>query len=265
MIRTEKRHSPKIAKVVVAAAFASGALLLQIVGGAIVSPAVAQTSGAQGQWMSTGSLNVPRRGHTATLLRDGRVLVVGGASLEAVESSAELYDSVRGTWQTTNSMHFQRYGHSATLLLDGRVLVVGGVQQARINSAEIFDPVSGAWTPTGPMVSGRFGHSATLLANGSVLVAGGLRHDGSKHSTNGAEIFDPATGTWAVTGAMANARREHAAIRLPNGDVLVLGGWTYQVEKLFEDVNPFVSAGTERYVPSKPFDPKGRDGWALDI
>jgi len=247
MIRKKKRICPIIARAAVAAAFATAPFLSQIDDGGIVSSAAAQTSGPQARWLPTGSLNVPRKGHTATLLRDGRVLVTGGANRERVESSAELYDPVRGVWQLTESMHAQRYGHTATQLLDGRVLVVGGTQQAPwINSAEIFDPVSGAWTLTAPMVYGRIGHSATLLADGSVLVAGGQRRVGSMESTASVEIFDPAAGTWNLTGALVRPRQEHAAMRLSNGDVMVFGGWNYD-PLLYDPQGPLVDEGTERY------------------
>jgi hypothetical protein len=84
----------------------------------------------------------------------------------------------------------------------------------------------------------RGSHSATLLPNGKVLVAGG-----TESSTNGnsiidptrasAEVYDPATGSWTLTGSMTQTRQAHTAVLLPSGKVLVAGGSSY-----FEGVFP---------------------------
>jgi hypothetical protein len=83
-------------------------------------------------------------GHTATLLRDGRVLVTGGSDADRAVTSAELYDPASGTWSTTEDMLTPRAAHTATLLLDGRVLVMGGYDGIdALASAELYDPGSG--------------------------------------------------------------------------------------------------------------------------
>jgi arylsulfatase A-like enzyme/WD40 repeat protein len=73
------------------------------------------------------------------------------------------------------------------------------------------------------MAWARYSHTATPLLSGKVLVTGGL--DGSTVLSR-AEVYDPATGTWAFTGSMASARRNHTATLLPSGKVLVAGGYT---------------------------------------
>ncbi len=65
-------------------------------------------------------------------------------------------------------------------------------------------------------------HVATLLPNGKVLVEGGSND--SNTSLASAELYDPASGTWAATGSLAHARNNHTATLLPNGNVLVAGG-----------------------------------------
>jgi hypothetical protein len=79
-----------------------------------------------GTWTLTGSLNIARTAHTATLLPNGQVLVAGGAGLAGYATSAELYDPASGTWTLTGSLNIARGAHTATLLANGRVLVAVG-------------------------------------------------------------------------------------------------------------------------------------------
>ncbi len=177
---------------------------------------------ATGTWTATGSLALARSLHTATLLLNGKVLVVGGYS---EISSAELYDPASGTWTATGSLATGRDGHTATLLPNGKVLVTGGFSGTNfdaLSSAELYDPDSGTWTATGSLAAARAFHTATLLPNGTVLVAGGnTTSSGSLAST---EMYDPAIGTWTATGSLNFARAYHTATLLPNGNVLVAGG-----------------------------------------
>lgn len=170
-------------------------------------------------WTTTGSMTVPRRNHTASLLNDGRVLVTGGVSSVAL-SSAEIYTPATGTWAVTSSMSTIRREHTASVLPSGKVLAAGGV--SLLASAEIYDPASGLWGATGAMVTGRSGQTASLLLDGRVLVAGGSGPSGSTPST---EIYDPSTGMWTSAGSLAVSRMQHTANVLLNGKVLVAGGY----------------------------------------
>ncbi len=132
---------------------------------------VASESASQARWIPTGNLNVARSGHTATLLSDGKVLVVGG-TLSGLE--AELFDPTANTWTRTGDAACTAGGvftaivsslSSATLLSDGKVLVAGG------GCSELYDPATGTWTLTGQMNVVRWGHTANRLADGRVLVA----------------------------------------------------------------------------------------------
>ncbi|HEY8285836.1 MAG TPA: kelch repeat-containing protein [Chloroflexota bacterium] len=192
-----------------------------------------------GTWTITGSMHQARGQNTATLLRDGRVLVVGGCDSNggdctSLTASAELYNPKTGTWTVTGSMHEPRWGHTATLLPSGRVLVAGGSAAdcgpdgcASIQaSAELYDPRTGDWTLTGSMHQARAFHTAALLPSGQVLVAGGTvaTAAGATHPLAGAELYNPQTGTWALTGSMHRAGSGQAATLLPNGLVLVNAG-----------------------------------------
>lgn len=181
-----------------------------------------------GTWSAAGGFSVARAGATAILLTDGRVLVAGGArSVWASDTSrgAELYDPDTGAWSPAGNMNDARAYHTATLLPGGRVLVAGG-GVGSFRSAELYDPASGKWTPTGNLNSERFFHAATLLPNGKVLVAGGWTPgDDYAYGMDSAELYDPATGQWSTTGSPIAPRVIYPLTLLPNGKVLVVGGY----------------------------------------
>jgi murein DD-endopeptidase MepM/ murein hydrolase activator NlpD len=185
---------------------------------------------AHGTFSSTGSMATARHSQTATLLKDGRVLMIGGYGLQGpdVLASAELYDPATGKFSPTGSTSVGRMGHSATLLQDGRVLVAGGEvyttdNTSSVASAEIYDPATGRFSPTGSMSSRRSRHSATLLPDGRVLIAGG-EDFGQNAYLSSAEIYDPATGKFSPTGSMGKVRGYQTATLLSGGRVLIAGG-----------------------------------------
>jgi hypothetical protein len=179
---------------------------------------------ATGSWTSTGSLAQQRYQHTATLLPNGKVLVVGGDGHYSggIQATAELYDPANGTWTSTDDLNTRRFSHTATLLPKGQVFVAGGFDNNFLASAEVYDPESETWSSTGSLGSARSNHTATLLQGGKVLVAGGFESSGL--SSARAELYDPASGTWMTTGSLVTARRQHTATLLPDGGVLVAGG-----------------------------------------
>lgn len=182
-----------------------------------------------GSWAATGSMGTARSTQTATLLRDGKVLVAGGTNdndtLSYALASAELYDPRTGTWTPTGDMTEVRTWPSATLLSDGRVLVVGGSGDGMLASAELYDPTTGSWAATGSLGSPRGGYTATALSDGRVLVAGGrVGDDVCGPRSDSAELYDPRTRTWGATSDMIQGRSGHTATLLPDGNVLVASG-----------------------------------------
>src|SRR5438045_2484039 len=75
---------------------------------------------------SIGPMAVARKGHTATVLSDGRVLIVGGRDTNGVIAAGEIFDPVTKAFSLVGVMNVPRTGHTATLLADGRVLIAGG-------------------------------------------------------------------------------------------------------------------------------------------
>ena len=167
-------------------------------------------------------LSQGRWGHTATLLEDGRVLVVGGQETPGGKlATAEIYD-LTGTWSSAGSMSEARgENHTATLLTDGRVLLVGDS-----SSVEVYDPSAGQWSATGSMSEERLEHTATLLVDGRVMVAGGIS---GRRDLDSAEVYDPSTGEWSATGEMTERRQSHKAVLLGDGTVLVVGRSTAEI------------------------------------
>jgi hypothetical protein len=185
--------------VALSALFVGGALALAVAApvlGQSESPSPAPSSSTPvSAWTVTGSMVTPRTLHTATLLPDGRVLVAGGRAVGGDDvpalSSAELYDPATGTWTATGNMHYARAWHTATLLANGTVLVAGGQ----------VDGLPGGNCPA-ECPSSQVDPSGAIAA---------------------AEIYDPSTGAWSLTGSMTSPRFEHTATLLDDGRVLVAG------------------------------------------
>ena len=205
------------------------------VGGSVLSSAELYSS-LVGMFRPAGSMTTPRTGHSATLLPNGAVLIVGGelsaggATGASSQASAELYDPFTQEYTETGSMLTPRTEHTATLLNDGRVLIAGGVnfnekgEQTFLSSAELYDPSTGRFTATGSMTAARSFFTATLLASGKVLISGYFDYQSPDSDTlEHAELYDPASGTFTLTGQAAYpefALRAASSSLLPTGDVL---------------------------------------------
>src|SRR5437763_2876757 len=118
---------------------------------------------ATGTWTATGSMSVGRSEHTATLLPNGQVLVVGGArGGNHFAIRTELYDPASRTWILTHPLlnSDNRKFHTATLLPNGLVLVAGGRRGPALCTAGLYDPVTAMWAATASLGTARYAHTA---------------------------------------------------------------------------------------------------------
>jgi len=129
-------------------------------------------------FMMTGAMSLPRYKHSAAMLPDGRVMILGGSDARMWEgryASAEIYDLATGKFTTTANLNTARYKirDAVVTLPNGKILVAGGGARP-----EVFDPTTGIFAPVaGSIGTTRYYATATLLANGDVLILGGYLSD----------------------------------------------------------------------------------------
>jgi len=238
---------------------------------------------SNGKFVSAPNMKSARDEPTATTLKNGKVLIVGGESIVA-----ELYDPASNTFSETGAMASSRHGQTATLLRQGGVLIAGG----GFLKAEVYDPADGKFHLAGKLSDNRVYHTATLLMDGRVLIAGGcpfarsgavdsseifdesrrairpgprmnqrraghtatLLNDGrvliaGGRGDNSTEFYDPRSRKFIAGPKMMEARSGHSATLLPDGTVLLAGGWDPDYKPLssaeiFDPAtNRFVSTG----------------------
>ena len=172
---------------------------------------------ATGEWMEIARMEQVHAGHSAVLLEDDKVLVVG-------RYMGELFDPSDESWSAGGTPTRERsFGTTADLLADGRVLVTGGRFQqggwsgaiVPVRTAESYNPASNAWEEAASMSEPRENHTSVKLSDGRVLVIG----------EKATEIFDPATGEWTEAGNLSTSHGTlSTATLLQDGRVLLVGG-----------------------------------------
>jgi len=201
----------------------------------------------EGAFAPVGAWNTGRGPESLVQLLDGRVLGLGNSYPERRPQT--LWDPNTLAFSSTGLLAEKRRGAIAVRLQDGRILVIGGnhtepdssgVGIATYSTAEIYDPRLGTFTPAGPMVGEGWTPSAVVLADGRVLVTDGISVDNALAEDSllaTAEVYDPATNLFAVTGSMSVKRGPHPSVRLGDGRVLVTGG-TFPESGVAETYDP---------------------------
>jgi hypothetical protein len=200
-------------------------------------------------------LNILHSFATATLLPNGKVLIIGGLS-----PGADLYNPATNSFappSQTPTLEIAREQHTATLLPNGKVLVAGGsVLSGPTNqtaTTELYDFRTNTFSPGPSMSLGRSFATATLLPNGKVLIAGGQSViNGTFVVLASTELYDPASNRFSLTGTatMNTGRADATATLLPTGKVLIAGGFTatggsLASTELYDSAsNSFATSGT---------------------
>jgi N-acetylneuraminic acid mutarotase len=184
---------------------------------------------SDGTWKIVPSMAHSHCLGSTLLLRNGTVLVVAGIDSSGFTAVSELFDPITETWSFAGNVHQLRHNWRDNLvnLPGGRALLVGGADAAvdSLSSVELYDPGARSWSFVASMNVARRQPAVVALQDGRVLVAAGARtgSDGGRFLSS-AEIYDPATDSWAFTGSMHVAREIGGTVRLQDGRVLVAGG-----------------------------------------
>ncbi len=201
------------------------------------------------KFVHTGSMHWPRVGFTATLLRNGKVLIAGGYVGGKASATAELYEPANGSFVITGTMVSPHASQSATLLPNGKVLIVGGIQnnavwegfyQDHIAGAELYEPDTGRFSPARSQPTpGQLRPRAVLLNDGDVLIISADDRGGNFMDI--AQLYSPKDATFVAApsdglGSYANG----AATLLDNGNVLVSGGFDWGLFPMNFYASPFI-------------------------
>jgi len=172
------------------------------------------------------TMRVGRAGHSATMLPDGRVLIVGGLSADANYQFAEVFDPATETFSVFAAVDNRERGlHATAQLPDGTVLVLGGETEATqpFSSVVQFRGDNGGTSQIlANLVRPRTLVEAAVSRDGRVFLFGGEVGPGNL-TTDTAEAYSPANGGMPIA-SLPGPRVGHTTTWLTDGRFLIAGG-----------------------------------------
>jgi hypothetical protein len=179
-------------------------------------------------------------------------------------ATAEVYNAVDGNFRPIGTMAQGRAGHTAMRLDDGRVLILAPPEAFEDERTDrpifLYTAATGEFSVMSWPVPAGAQAAATLLRHGRLLITGGDHHRrtaaGVRAVTSAdAKVYDLATGELIRTATMINARSGHRTVELPDGNVLIVGGWR-QNERVGQAVGRVASDTAPEFVlEAEEFDP----------
>ncbi len=174
-----------------------------------------------GKWNLVDSLKTPRHSHSATLLKDGRVLVTGGRNFTSVLRTCEIYDPNTNKWTDAAPMNIARENPSAVLLPSGKVFV----------GNELYNSLTNTWTLLDSLQSSKTSGIAFIIDDRNILIVGS-----DSYQTLKWEIYDYVEFKSKYVGAVNTNSFSNTIAQLKDGRVLVSGGITLEYYPLIKQV-----------------------------
>lgn len=177
-----------------------------------------------GTWSRGPDMREPKAGHTAQLLADGRVVLMGGVTwrnlifikVPSFSKQVDVFDPATGRMSALADMRKERAGQGAFLLADGRLLVAGGVGGSIVSggtadaSAEIYDPARNTWSTTGSMPVAKALATSVVMPDGRPAMIGGAAGTLlAPLAVDDCTVFNVSTGSWGALPKLRTPRTTH--------------------------------------------------------
>lgn len=193
-----------------------------------------------GRWVLCPNMAVRRAGCAASVLDDGRMLVLGGYDergiVKGLLASCEIFDPAARTWTDSTPMGRARWGHGCASL-DGKVYAVGGCSlrpghpqreafMETLKACEVFDPIEKTWTPCASLLMARAGVRLVPICDRHLAAVGGCDDVfGRAETLPTVELFDVVAGVWSLLDdRLSTPRTTAAVVALDDSQIIVMGG-----------------------------------------